>query len=160
MEEKFPAVYILAHKPHGVLYVGVTSALWNRVAAHKQGEVKGFTQKYNVKLLVWYEHHHFIENAIKREKQIKEWKREWKIELIENFNPAWADLHDWIDPVGTLVEFDLAKDSGLRRNDKGLGAPHSGASRNLLQGRSSSNLSSLHRLPFAPGEEYDEGIKD
>jgi putative endonuclease len=120
MEEKFPAFYILAHKPHGVLYVGVTSALWNRVAAHKQGEVKGFTQKYNVKLLVWYEHHHFIENAIKREKQIKEWKREWKIELIENFNPAWADLHDRIDPVGTLVEFDLAKDSGLRRNDKGL----------------------------------------
>jgi putative endonuclease len=103
-EEKYPAVYILAHRKNGVLYIGVTSALWNRVAAHKDGAVKGFTEKYHVKTLVWYEHHHMMEIAIKREKQLKKWKRDWKIELIEKFNPDWVDLHEQIDYEGTLVE--------------------------------------------------------
>ena len=101
--EKSPAVYILASKRNGTLYIGVTSALWNRVATHKDGGVKGFTQKYGVMLLVWYEHHHTVEAAIQREKQIKEWKREWKLKLIERFNPDWKDLHEEIDYDGTLV---------------------------------------------------------
>ena len=63
------------------------------------------TRKYGVKSLVWYEHHHSMENAIRREKQIKEWQRKWKIKLIERFNPGWRDLHDEIDPVSTLVRF-------------------------------------------------------
>jgi len=105
-EEKHPAVYILAHRNNGVLYIGVTAALWSRVAAHKDGTIKGFTQQYHVKELVWYEHRHSMEAAIKREKQLKKWKRDWKIELIETFNPAWTDLHDQIDYVGTLVEFE------------------------------------------------------
>ena len=102
-DEKSPAVYIMASKRNGTLYVGVTSALWNRVATHKDGGLAGFTQQYGVKLLVWYEHHHFMENAIRREKQIKEWKRKWKLDLIEKFNPDWRNLHDAIDIVSTLV---------------------------------------------------------
>ncbi len=117
MEEKSPAVYIVANKPRGVIYVGVTSALWNRVGAHKQGAIKGFTKKYNVNLLVWYEHHHTMEAAIRREKQIKDWKRDWKLEMIEKFNPSWIDLHNHIDPIGTLVAYEPEKDSGFRRND-------------------------------------------
>jgi putative endonuclease len=117
MEEKFPAVYILANKPHGVIYVGVTSALWNRVASHKDGTIPGFTKKYDIKQLVWYEHHHNMTLAILREKRLKDWKREWKDRLIDAFNPRWLDLHDRIDYIGTLVEPILEKDSGLRRND-------------------------------------------
>jgi putative endonuclease len=104
MDEKNPAVYILANKPNGVIYIGVTSALWDRVATHKDGSIPGFTKKYDVKNLVWYEHHHSMESAIKREKRLKEWKRDWKDELIEKFNPTWRDLHDEIDYVGTLVD--------------------------------------------------------
>ena len=117
MEEKFPAVYILANKPNGVLYIGVTSALWNRVASHKDGTVPGFSKRYNVKQLVWYEHHHDMTSAIKREKRLKDWKREWKDKLINEFNPRWRDLHDHIDYISTLVDPILQKDSGLRRND-------------------------------------------
>ena len=117
MIEKAPAVYILANKPKGVIYVGVTSALWNRVATHKNGKVPGFTLKYNIKCLVWYEHHHSMEFAIRREKQIKEWKRQWKDELIEKFNPLWLDLHNEIDVSATLVAYQPEKDSGFRRND-------------------------------------------
>ncbi|MBG1232933.1 GIY-YIG nuclease family protein [Aestuariivirga litoralis] len=118
-EEKQPAVYILAHKPRGVLYVGVTGALYNRVASHKQGKIPGFTKKYNVKLLVWYEHHHTMDNAIRREKQIKEWKRAWKIKLVEKLNPDWRDLHEFIDPIVSLVDDALAADPGFRRDDDG-----------------------------------------
>jgi putative endonuclease len=117
MDDKHPAVYILANKPRGVLYSGVTGALWNRVATHKDGGVKGFTWKYNVKTLVWYEHHHFMEHAIHREKQIKEWKRQWKIEMIEKMNPDWRDLHDEIDPDGTLVSLPVDKGPDFRRDD-------------------------------------------
>jgi putative endonuclease len=102
-EPKLPAVYILASKRNGTLYTGVTSSLWSRVASHINGDIKGFTQKYNVKILVWYEHHHFMDAAIKREKQIKEWKRAWKLEMIEKMNPEWRDLHDEIDSIATLV---------------------------------------------------------
>jgi putative endonuclease len=102
-DEKFPAVYIMANRYRGTLYVGVTSALWSRVAAHKNEAFEGFTKEYGVKSLVWYEHHHSMEQAIKREKQLKKWNRAWKIRIIEELNPDWRDLHDEIDPIGTLV---------------------------------------------------------
>ena len=90
---KYPTVYFLANKRNGTLYVGVTSDLINRVWEHKNKIVKGFTQKYNVHRLVWYESHENFESAFKREKQIKEWKRNWKLELIEKMNPEWRDLY-------------------------------------------------------------------
>ena len=105
-DEIFPAVHIMASRQNGTLYVGVTGALWNRVASHKDGSVKGFTQRYGIKTHVWYEHHATMERAIRREKQLKDWHRAWKIELIEKFNPSWRDLHDEIDYDGTLISDD------------------------------------------------------
>jgi putative endonuclease len=92
--EKIPTVYILASKRFGTLYVGVTSNLCGRIWDHKQGVIGGFTRKYNVKEVVWFETHETMEAAITREKQIKEWQRGWKIELIEKMNPTWRDLFD------------------------------------------------------------------
>jgi len=86
-------VYILASKKNGTLYIGVTNNLLKRVYEHKNNIVGGFTQKYNVHNLVYYEVHNDIRNAITREKQMKKWKRQWKIELIEKSNPQWKDLH-------------------------------------------------------------------
>jgi len=80
----------------GTLYVGITSNLIKRVHEHKDGTFKGFTSKYKVTRLVYYETHNDIENAIRREKQIKEWKRLWKIELIEKTNLKWNDLFEEI----------------------------------------------------------------
>ena len=96
-DEKLPAVYILASRYRGTLYVGVTSALWNRVADHKNERLEGFTKDYAIKILVWYERHHAMEDAIRREKQIKKWNRAWKFRIIEELNPNWLDLHDSID---------------------------------------------------------------
>ncbi|CAN5421583.1 GIY-YIG nuclease family protein [soil metagenome] len=87
-----PCVYILASKRNGTLYTGVTSDLIKRVAEHRAGTVPGFTRRYNVKLLMWFEQHGTIEEAILREKRIKEWNRQWKIQLIESQNPHWSDL--------------------------------------------------------------------
>ncbi len=89
-------VYILASKKNGTLYIGVTSNLIKRIWEHKQGLVEGFTNKYNVHLLVYFEETPDIESAITREKQMKKWKRQWKIELIEEMNPAWDDLYESI----------------------------------------------------------------
>ena len=86
-------VYILASQPHGTLYVGVTSHLVQRLWEHKCKAVPGFTAKYGVDRLVWFEPHQDWESAIRREKQIKEWKRAWKIQLIEADNPQWIDLY-------------------------------------------------------------------
>ena len=91
--EKQPAVYILASKRNGTLYIGVTSDLTKRVWEHKNDMVEGFTMRYNVHRLVWYEIHESMESAITREKRIKEWKRAWKLELIEGANPEWEDLY-------------------------------------------------------------------
>jgi putative endonuclease len=91
-EELQPAVYILASKRNGTLYVGVTSNLYNRISSHKLGEIQGFTQKYNVKILVWFQYFDTMELAIKEEKRLKEWQRKWKLELIEKTNPDWHDL--------------------------------------------------------------------
>ena len=90
---KQPCVYLLASQRNGTLYVGVTSNLVQRVWQHKEGLAEGFTKKYGVKLLVWYEQHETMESAITREKAIKEWQHGWKIELIEKANPDWNDLY-------------------------------------------------------------------
>jgi putative endonuclease len=92
-----PEVYILASRKHGTLYVGVTSNLAERVAQHKRGDVKGFTQKHKVHRLVWAEHHETMEQAIVREKQIKKWNRAWKVQLIEEANPEWDDLYEQLN---------------------------------------------------------------
>ena len=89
---KHPAVYILASKRNGTLYVGVTSDLRKRVWQHKNGELGGFTQKYGVHMLVYYETYVDMTEAIRREKQLKKWRRAWKVELIEKGNPQWRDL--------------------------------------------------------------------
>jgi len=90
---KQPAVYILASRRNGTLYIGVTSSLPKRVWEHKNDVTEGFTKRYGVHLLVWYELYDTMESAIRREKAIKEWKREWKLELIEKTNPTWQDLY-------------------------------------------------------------------
>ncbi len=89
-------VYILASKKHGVLYIGVTNNLKRRIYEHKNGIIEGFTKRYFVKNLVWYDTTDSIESAIAREKQMKFWKREWKINVIEKTNPEWTDLSDTI----------------------------------------------------------------
>jgi len=93
---KQPAVYILASKRNGTLYVGVTSDLVKRIWEHRNNMVEGFTRRYDVHRLVWYELHESMESAIKREKRLKEWKRKWKLELIESANPNWDDLYHTI----------------------------------------------------------------
>ena len=91
---KTPCVYILANNPKGTLYIGVTSNLVQRVWQHKNDLVEGFSKKYGVHKLVWYEIHESMESAIAREKALKKWNRAWKIELIEKTNPQWADVYD------------------------------------------------------------------
>jgi putative endonuclease len=87
------AVYILASRRHGTLYVGVTASLVRRVSQHRAGEIQGFTARYGVKRLVWFERHESIVDAIQREKSLKKYRREWKVNLIERENPFWADLY-------------------------------------------------------------------
>ena len=87
-------VYLLASQKHGTLYVGVTSNLLGRVYQHKTGVVRGFTRRYHVHLLVWFECYDDPLTAIAREKEIKKWRREWKINLIESTNPEWLDLYE------------------------------------------------------------------
>ena len=89
-------VYILCSKRNGTLYIGITSDLIKRLYENKNDLVNGFTKKYNVHNLVWYEIHESAESAITREKQIKKWKRAWKLELIEQGNPEWNDLYEII----------------------------------------------------------------
>jgi len=93
---KQPAVYILASKRNGTFYVGVTLDLVKRIWEHKNNMVEGFTKNYIVHRLVWYELHASMESAIMREKRLKDWKRAWKLELIESKNPDWLDLNDTI----------------------------------------------------------------
>ena len=91
---KQPAVYILASRMNGTLYIGVTSDLVRRVWEHKNDLVEGFTQRYGVHRLVWYELHVTMEAAILQEKRLKEWRRAWKLRLIQRINPEWEDLYD------------------------------------------------------------------
>ncbi|MCS0592505.1 GIY-YIG nuclease family protein [Massilia norwichensis] len=94
--DKSSYVYILASEPYGTLYIGVTSSLIKRAWQHREGAVDGFSKQYGVKLLVWFEVHSEILEAIKREKQIKKWNRDWKVNLIQESNPDWRDLYDEI----------------------------------------------------------------
>jgi putative endonuclease len=91
-EERY-AVYMMASRRNGTLYVGVTNNLAIRVHQHMTGAGGAFTRKYGVTRLVWYEFHADIREAIAREKRLKKWERRWKLELIEGFNPEWADLY-------------------------------------------------------------------
>ena len=93
MQEKFPCVYLIASKPDGVIYLGVNSDIVKRVWQHKNAFVDGFSKKYHVHVLVWFEPHQGMESAILREKRIKKWRRAWKVELIEEGNPEWRDLY-------------------------------------------------------------------
>jgi putative endonuclease len=133
---RYPCVYILASRPHGTLYVGVTSDLIQRVWQHKENLVDGFTRRYRVHDLVWFERHDSMLGAIARERAIKEWKRRWKIELIETENPLWRDLYpglsgwirafagmtvsgqDWIPAFAGMTVSGPRLSSGFRRNDE------------------------------------------
>jgi putative endonuclease len=96
--EKLPCVYLLASSRNGTLYVGVTSDLIKRVYQHRNNQADGFTKRYNVHILVWYEVHERMDSAILREKQIKKWQRMAKLGLIEQGNPDWRDLWPEILP--------------------------------------------------------------
>ncbi len=91
--DRQPAVYILANKRNGTLYVGVTSDLIKRIWQHRNNVVQGFTKRYSVHQLVYYELHDTMESAITKEKMLKNWKRAWKLQLIERSNPNWQDLY-------------------------------------------------------------------
>ncbi|MDR7194805.1 GIY-YIG nuclease family protein [Luteimonas terrae] len=93
MRERIPCVYILASSRNGTLYVGVTSDIVKRVWQHKADLVAGFTQRHRIHTLVWHEVHETMQSAIAREKALKEWKRAWKLALIEDANPYWHDLY-------------------------------------------------------------------
>jgi putative endonuclease len=97
-----PAVYMLASQRNGTLYTGVTSDLAGRTFKHRNGLYPGFTRKYEVKRLVWFEVHPTMESAIGHEKRIKKWYRKWKVELIESGNPEWRDLAEdfGFEPLG------------------------------------------------------------
>jgi putative endonuclease len=90
-------VYIMANKKYGTLYTGVTAHLVPRVYGHRTGMGSKFTSKYHVHQLVWFEAHESIQSAIQRETSLKRWKRDWKIALIEQVNPEWADLYEQLE---------------------------------------------------------------
>ena len=99
---KTPCVYILASQRNGTLYIGVTSDLAQRMEEHSKGLVEGFTKKYGVKVLVYYEMHGTMDEALQRETRLKKWRRVWKLRLIEQLNPEWANL---FDPATRKIEF-------------------------------------------------------
>jgi putative endonuclease len=86
-------VYVMSNRPNGTLYVGVTADVLRRVYEHRVGTVAGFTQRYGLKRLVYFERHEEIVSALQREKAIKGWRRAWKVRLIQQFNPGWEDLY-------------------------------------------------------------------
>ena len=90
--ERDPVVYIMASGFHATIYTGVTSDLLGRVYQHRESVVNVFTSRYGARRLVWFEMHGTMESAIRREKQLKNWHRQWKVELIETANPTWRDL--------------------------------------------------------------------
>jgi putative endonuclease len=104
------AVYMMSNRRHGTLYIGVTSRLHSRVLQHREGLRDGFTKRYGLHRLVWYELHDRIETAIIREKSLKKYRREWKINLVERENPHWEDLYPALireeGPLSHLQELD------------------------------------------------------
>jgi putative endonuclease len=112
--DKRPAVYILASKRNGTLYIGVTSDLLKRVWEHRNSVIEGFTKRYGIHSLVWYELHERMESALQREKRMKEWARRWKVRLIEKMNPTWRDLYP------SLLGLDSGqKHAGMTKNHHG-----------------------------------------
>ncbi len=107
MKEHSYYVYMMTNKRNGTLYTGVSKDLVRRVYEHKHGILQGFTKRYGLKMLVWFEHHTDVSEAIKREKNIQAWKRQWKLEMIEKSNPNWNDLYEEI--TGCQPEFTPAK---------------------------------------------------
>ncbi len=99
MVEKYYFVYLVSSQPNGTLYTGVTNDLVRRIAEHKAHLIPGFTSRYGVTRLIWFETHTSIDAAIQREKRIKAWKREWKIALFKDTNPRWDDLYPGIAGV-------------------------------------------------------------
>ena len=93
MRNKQAVIYIMASSKNGTIYIGVTNNLITRVWQHKSDMIKGFSKKYKVHRLVYFKQHTSMQSAIEREKQIKKWKRQWKLKLIEKLNPAWKDLY-------------------------------------------------------------------
>jgi putative endonuclease len=112
---KEPCVYILASGMRGTLYFGVTSDLVKRVWQHRNDLVPGFATKYRVHDLVWFEQHPTMESAIRREKALKEWHRMWKIRMVEESNPTWADRFDEI--IGAKMDPGLRRDDDVRGSD-------------------------------------------
>ena len=108
--ERQPAVYIMASARNGTLYIGVTSDLLARSWQHRNHLVDGFTQRYRVATLVWYELHATMDQAISREKRLKKWNRAWKIELIEKVNPYWRDLWPEIAGEVAVAGFPLSRE--------------------------------------------------
>lgn len=92
--EKSGCVYLMASRRNGTLYIGVTSELAKRASEHREGRIGGFTRRYGCKMPVWYQAFESLDEARRRELQMKEWRRAWKIELIEKLNPAWRDLYE------------------------------------------------------------------
>ena len=108
-----PSVYLLPSDRNGTLYVGVTSDLVRRIWQHRTHAVEGFTSRYGITRLVWFELHDLMESAIQREKRIKKWNRAWKMRLVDELNPSWRDL--WPDISGLSP---TSMDSRLRGNDE------------------------------------------
>src|SRR6185312_15092142 len=103
MRDHLYFVYILASRRNGTLYVGVTNDVMNRTRQHKEKLIEGFTRKYGVHILVWFEMHGDIREAIAREKRLKRWRRDWKISLIEESNPHWIDLYPSLYSDGSRI---------------------------------------------------------
>lgn len=101
-------VYIITNERNGTLYVGVTGELQRRIMEHRMGSIDGFTKKYDLKILVYVESYKYVSTAIKREKRLKNWQRDWKIKLIEEHNPEWNDLYEQY--FGSFLEHSGEKD--------------------------------------------------
>jgi len=106
-------VYIMANRRNGTLYTGVTNQIWRRVREHKEGVNEGFTKKYDIKRLVYYEVHGDINRAIRREKTLKNWPRKWKRDLIESINLNWLDLYEFIHEQENLLCIDPKSKLGM-----------------------------------------------
>ena len=105
-------VYIMTNRRNGTLYTGVTNDLWRRVREHREELNKGFTQKYQLKRLVYYEVFGDVNKAIEHEKQVKNWQRKWKLDLIESVNPKWADLFEVLYQKGNIMVIDPQSRAG------------------------------------------------